>query len=122
MAEFKLIIAGGRDFNDYDLLRDTVTALATTGDLKDFDVSIVSGMACGADALGAQFAHLNSVKLYRYPANWEMYGKRAGFMRNEAMGEFADGLLAFWDGESRGTQHMIKYMQRLNKPVFIIKY
>jgi hypothetical protein len=38
------------------------------------------------------------------------------------MGEFADAGLAFWDGKSRGTLHMIKYLEHLNKPVNIVKY
>jgi len=121
MQEFKLIVAGGRDFTDYAKASEEIIKLAN-GPLKDFAVSIVSGMARGADALGARFAHEHNVKLYEFPADWNKYGKAAGFKRNEEMGRFADGLLAFWNGESRGTKHMIEYMQSLSKPVHVIRY
>lgn len=120
--EFKLIVAGGREFNNYGLLAAQITDMAVHGSLRAKAVSIVSGMARGADALGAQFAKENNVKLYAMPADWDKYGKRAGFMRNSDMGNFADGLLAFWDGKSKGTAHMIDYMKQLNKPVHVVKY
>ena len=119
--EYKLIVAGGRDFNDYALLTRVLFAMADV-ELADKQVSIVSGMARGADALGYHFAKQHDVKVYTYPANWDMYGKRAGFMRNEQMGLVSDHLLAFWDGNSRGTAHMINFMKSLNKPVTVINY
>lgn len=121
MNEFKLIVAGGRDFNDAALMERVLIALADV-DYADMALSIVSGMARGADALGYQFAKANAVKLYEFPANWQQHGPAAGFIRNKQMGDFADGLLAFWDFESKGTDHMIKYMQSLSKPVHIIRY
>lgn len=117
--EFKLIVAGSRTFNDYELLSRTLFAYAED---IDADVSIVSGMARGADALAVKFAKEHNVKLYEYPADWGKYGKRAGYVRNEQMGNDSDELLAFWDGHSRGTEHMIKHMLRQNKPVITIKF
>lgn len=119
--EFKLIVAGGRDFNDYILLHEKLMELASTT-YRDYEVSIVSGMARGADALGHRFAQVEQVECYEMAADWDRYGKRAGFMRNEDMGRFADGLLAFWDGKSRGTQHMIEFMRKLGKPTHVIRY
>ncbi len=121
MNEYKLIVAGGRDFNDAALLERVLIAMADT-EFADKQVSIVSGMARGADALAYQFAHKNGITCYEFFANWNKYGKKAGFMRNEEMGIAADGLLAFWDGESRGTKHMIDFMVKLNKPVTVIEY
>ena len=88
---------------------------------KDKAVSIVSGMARGADTLGYLFAMSHNVVTYKFPADWDRYGKSAGYMRNREMGLFADGLVAFWNG-SKGTQHMIQYMGTLGKPVHIVKY
>lgn len=121
MQEFKLIVAGGRDFNDYDLLSRVLIAMADV-ELADKAVSIVSGMARGADRLAVQFAREHGVKLYEFPADWDSYGKYAGYYRNKKMGNFSDGLLAFWDGKSRGTKHMIEYMQGLGKPVQVVEY
>jgi YspA, cpYpsA-related SLOG family len=122
--EFKLIIAGGRDYGDYNHMSRVLIAMADT-EFADYAVSIVSGMAKGADALGVRFAKEHNVKLYQFPADWRpdgIYNPRAGFERNADMGLFANGLLAFWDGESKGTKHMIEYMRKLKKPVHIVPY
>jgi len=121
MKEFKLIVAGGREFNNYPMLSKAIIDLSET--LYDqVAVSIVSGMARGADELGVRFAAQHNVKLYKFPADWNQYGKRAGFVRNKQMGDCSDGLLAFWDGASKGTAQMIEYMRSLNKPVHIVRY
>ena len=124
MQEFKLIIAGGRDFTDSKKMHAAIDQLVNRGELKDYAVSIVTGMARGADMLGREFALAFNVKRYEFPADWNQYGKRAGFIRNKQMGDFADGLLAFQCREqpTPGTAHMIKYMQSLGKPVHIIYY
>lgn len=119
--EYKLIVAGGRDFNDFRLLSSKLIHLANVI-LADKDVSIVSGMASGADRLGYIFAQHNHVKCYEFPANWLKYGKSAGIKRNAEMGNFSDGLLAFWDGRSKGTEHMIDYMQYQVKNIWVINY
>lgn len=119
--EFKLIVAGGRDFNDAALLERVLIAMADV-ELADKAVSIVSGMARGADALGYQFAKANGITCYPFPADWDIHGKRAGFVRNAAMADVADGLLAFHDGVSKGTAHMINTMKSMGKPVTVISY
>lgn len=117
--EFKLIVAGGRDFTNYRLLTNTILYLANNT-YADSEISIVSGMANGADKLGFTFAVSHNVKRYQYPADWSL-GRSAGFIRNKQMGDFADGLLAFYSG-TPGTRHMIEYMRSLNKPVYIVTY
>lgn len=122
--EFRLIVAGGRDFNDYERMVKELHTLCVgeQAPLRQVSVSIVSGMARGADSLAVRFAKEYGVKLYEYPADWSQ-GKGAGFMRNTEMALFADGLLAYWDGESRGTQHMIDTMNKLGKThVYVRKY
>lgn len=119
--EFKLIVAGSRGFKDYDLMLRAVIALMDH-ELADKKLSIVSGMAQGADQLGVRLANAFGLDLYKFPANWDGFGKKAGFIRNTQMGNFADGLLAFWDGKSNGTKHMVDYMHKLKKPVHLITY
>lgn len=56
------------------------------------------------------------------PADWDLYGKSAGFKRNVQMAEYADALVAFWDGASSGTKHMIETAQKMGLDVRVKKY
>jgi len=116
----KIIIAGGRDFDDFDLLTSKCDHYFSKLNLSDLE--IVSGAARGADSLGESYANLRGLKLKRCPADWDKYGKAAGFKRNSEMAKYADGLIVFWDGKSKGTQHMISAATRENIQVKIIKY
>lgn len=121
MQEHKVIIAGGRDFNDPELLSRVMFAMAET-EFADLNVSLVSGGAKGADKLGYEFAKQYNIHCDVFHADWNAHGKRAGFIRNEVMGRFADRLIAFHDGRSPGTAHMIAFMKRMGKPVTVISY
>lgn len=79
-------------------------------------------MARGADSLAHNFAVQNNMEVHCFPADWNKYGKAAGMIRNKQMGNFADTLLVFWDGKSKGTKHMIDYMESLRKPMHIVMY
>lgn len=117
---FKVIIAGGRDFDDWHLLCKTCHNL-----LKDKDynqVEIVEGGAKGADRLGFEFYRANGTKHKRFPADWHTHGKKAGILRNIEMAEYADALIAFWDGKSRGTKHMIEVAKEKGLLIRVIKY
>ncbi len=115
VPQIKLIVAGSRDFNNYQLLSKELDQYK--GRLKE----VVSGMAKGADTLGRNWAITNDIKVAEFPADWTL-GNSAGFIRNHQMGDYADELLAFWNGTSSGTQDMIDYMISLSKPVTVIKY
>lgn len=121
LPEYKLIVAGGRDFDNAELMSRVLYAMSDV-EHADKSISIVSGMAKGADALAYMFAHKLDIKCYEFRAQWKKHGTRAGFIRNEEMGRFSDGLLAFHDGRSVGTAGMIRYMRSLGKPVTVIKY
>ena len=109
--QFNLIVAGGRDFQDYSRLENVLFEFAERhGD--DYTMNIVSGMARGADRLAVQFCRIHGVQLIEMPANWNHYGKSAGYRRNTDMSAISQGLIAFWDGKSRGTKHMIETAQR----------
>lgn len=114
----RLIIAGSRTFNDIDRLMlhaDNYVAEHWNG-----DVTVVSGTAQGADRLGERWAEMRGYDIERYPAQWDVYGKSAGYKRNEYMASIATNLLAFWDGKSRGTKHMIDIAKRKGLAVKII--
>lgn len=132
MKKVRIIVAGGRDFNDCDLLSTTLLGiienLITTNILdKSLQLEFISGTCRGADILGEQFAESCGYKIKRFPANWEGFGKRAGYIRNGYMAKYASEadigiLVAFWDGSSRGTGHMINIAKRYGLDVKVIKY
>jgi hypothetical protein len=82
---------------------------------------LISGAARGADIAGEIWADHTGVAVYKHPPDWRAYGKGAGFVRNTQMAHLATHFLALWDGESRGTQHMIQTVRELKKPLIIIR-
>ena len=87
------------------------------------NIEIVSGAYYrGADKLGEQYAKERGFKITRFPANWNKYGKAAGPKRNEQMANYADALIAFWDGKSRGTKNMIDFAEQLGLDLKITSY
>lgn len=118
---FNVIIAGSRDFNDYELLKSKCIFLLQDK-MKQCNVQIVCGCARGGDILGKQFAEEFGLKVLEYPADWKKYGKSAGYRRNKEMAKVADALIAFWDGESKGTKHMIDLAKEYGLPTRIIYY
>lgn len=116
-----MIIAGARDFDNYDYLRRQCRAFLSRHG-KERRVVIVSGHADGADLLGEKFAIENGLPLEIYPADWEKNWRSVGFRRNELMGDIADALIAFWDGNSHGTKHMIEYASGKGLDVVVCGY
>jgi len=118
---YKVIVAGSRGFNDYRLLRENCNS-ALREKKKTHNIIIVSGHAKGADAFGEKYAKDEGFDLEIFPADWKKFGKAAGFRRNEQMAEFADALIAFWDGKSHGTKHMIDIATEKGMKVKVIEY
>ena len=114
----KVIVAGGRDFNNYDLLAEKLNKLFSQRN----DVVIVSGMAKGVDSLAVKYAEQHKLRVSEFPAEWQKHGKASGFRRNVEMARFADACVCFWNGKSPGTEHMINTAKRLNLNLRIIKY
>ena len=121
MDNFKVIIAGSRGFSNYKLLREQCNKFLREK-RKTNNIVVVSGHARGADTLGEKYAQDEGFALEIYPAQWDKFGKRAGYRRNEQMAEVADALIAFWDGSSRGTKHMIDIMNEKNLLVRVVEY
>lgn len=99
----RVIVAGSRDITDRELIRRGMNWLWT--EIGPYEV--VSGMARGVDQIAAEVAKEAGIKVHEYPADWDRYKKAAGYVRNREMADNASVLLAFWDGESKGTEHMI---------------
>ena len=111
----KVIIAGSRGITDYAIVEQAFRS-------SKFDATlIISGTAPGVDRLGEQVAFNYAISIAKFPANWTRYKQQAGVFRNIIMSEFADALVAVWDGRSKGTKHMIELMEALGKPVFVYR-
>lgn len=116
----RTIIAGGRDFNDYELL---------SGEVEDFEenhsksyLTVVCGKARGADSLGEKWAKQEGRGILFFPADWDTHGKAAGYIRNSEMADNAEALIAFWDGKSKVTKNMIDIALRKGLLVKVVKY
>jgi hypothetical protein len=122
----RVIIAGGRDFADPAYVEDAMISLSY--DAKD-DYAftrpiehVLCGGAHGADAIGQKWAVDRGILVRYFPADWDQYGKAAGPIRNRLMAASADVLVAFWDGRSKGTQHMIQCALLGGLEVHIYRY
>ncbi len=113
----KIVVAGGRNFNDYDVAKEFI--LRCLEELDTRDITVISGGCSGADKLGERFANEYGLPIERFDADWKTYGRAAGPMRNKKMAEACDMAICFWDGQSRGTASMIRCAESLKKPVKI---
>jgi hypothetical protein len=109
----KTIIAGSREGISYE---DVVKAMESC---PWTPTEVVSGKARGADTFGEQWANENNIPIKEFPADWERLGRKAGTLRNMQMGDYADALVAVWDGSSRGTRHMINYAEQKGLKIYI---
>ncbi len=115
----KTIIAGSREIDSLSIVARAI--LASGIEITE----VVSGRARGVDSLGEQWAKKNNIPVAEFPvtpADWKKHGKRAGYLRNRKMGEYADALIAIWDGQSRGTGHMIDIANELGLAVRAFVY
>ena len=123
MDSLKVIIAGGRDFTNVNVMAETLNNLQDVDHVIEIEkLTLICGMARGADLTAYKLFKEAGLPVEEYPANWDQHGKQAGYIRNTQMADVADMLIAFWDGKSRGTAHMISTMEKQHKPVFVIHY
>ena len=111
----KLIVAGSRTVDDYSAVEIEIVERFHVPSLH-----IISGGAKGADRLAERFAYKHGLPIDIVPAEWDTYGKSAGYRRNQVMAAMGDELIAFWDGHSKGTKHMIDIALSVGIPVTII--
>jgi hypothetical protein len=114
----KVIIAGSRDFNDYNELCKFCDHVLQ----NQKEIEVVSGTAKGADQLGEKYATERGYTIKQFPADWDKHGRSAGYIRNEEMAKYADALIAFWNGNSKGTEHMINLAKKYNLKIKVRNY
>lgn len=110
----KTIIAGSRTITDLRLVEAVI-------EQSGFEITeVVCGGAKGVDDLGRKWAgNGNRIPVKMFPADWITYGRSAGHIRNTQMADYADALIAVWDGSSRGTKHMINTAKKKGLKVFV---
>jgi len=114
----RTIIAGSRTITK----QETANFGIETAPFSEEITEVVSGRAKGVDRMGETWALQNGVPIKFFPvtsADWEQHGKKAGMLRNEKMADYADALIAIWDGQSKGTKHMIDYARKKGLRVFV---
>jgi hypothetical protein len=109
----KVIIAGSRSICDRELVRKAIA------DSRFHVTEVVCGGAAGVDAIGQDWAWERFLPVRVFPADWSQHGKAAGMIRNQQMATYADALIAVWDGESPGTQHMIEFARKAKRKVYV---
>ena len=110
----RTIIAGSRTITQYTILLKALEKLPWK------ITTVISGGAKGVDELGEAYAYLHKIPLEIYNAEWNIYGKAAGPIRNALMAGKADALVALWDGSSRGTAHMIETARKKGLRVEVV--
>lgn len=119
---FKVVVAGSREFDNYNLLKKSLDYFLQNKIQEGYEIIIISGGAKGADSLAEIYTKEKGFKLTVYKAEWDKYGRKAGYLRNIVIGKEGDCLVAFWNKKTNGTRNMINIMIKLNKPVRIIYF
>lgn len=116
----RVIVTGSRCFNDFGFLKQELDKLFNANEeFVGKEIKIISGVALGTDALAIDYANKHKLTKILFPANWKRYPRIAGFLRNEDMLSVATHLVAFWDGKSTGTLHMIEIAKGKGIPVWV---
>lgn len=111
----RVIIAGSRSISNFAIVCEAVRR-------SGFPIGrVLSGMARGVDSLAVRYAAENDLPLDPFPAQWSKWGRSAGYKRNVEMARHADALIAVWDGNSPGTQHMLDVAKAHGLRVFVMR-
>ena len=116
----RIAVIGSRSFYDYEYFKIEFKIFLEELSIKEY--KIISGGAKGADAFGAKYAKENNKEIVEFLPDWEKYGKKAGFLRNNTIWDNADIGIAFWDGKSTGTAHSFEISKKQNKILKVINY
>jgi hypothetical protein len=113
-----LAIIGSRNFTDEKLFKEKIIPILAH---LEEEVVIISGGAKGADTLAENYANQNNLKMIVIKPDWKKYGRGAGIVRNTEIINQSDMVIAFWDGQSKGTKDSVSKAKKLGKVVHVIK-
>ena len=121
--EFTCLVAGSRDIYNYTEIYEKLNYM-----LFNYrgNVEIVAGGARGVDKSAERYAEEHGYKLTVFNAEWDKYGKRAGYLRNVEMHKYIAtkknrGCICFWDGQSKGTAQNFDIAKEYNNPLVVVK-
>lgn len=117
--DMKIAIVGGRDFNNYELVKNTLVKFINENENIQ---ALISGGAKGADSLAERLAVDLNIPIHIYKPDFKRFGRGATIVRNSEIVENSDVIFAFWDGKSKGTHDTIKKAQKSQKTVIIVNY
>lgn len=110
----KIAIVGSREFKNKEFVKTKI---------RDFlcpnEDTLISGGARGVDSWAEEVADERKCNKRIFKPEWDKYGKSAGFIRNKLIIDSANYVVAFWDGQSKGTKHSIDLAIKQGKPVDI---
>lgn len=113
----RILVTGGRDFNDRNLLQSTLNKLHSN---YCFTL-LIHGNARGADRLAGKWAEDRGINVLSCPADWERHGRAAGCIRNRRMLREGPDLVVGFPG-GKGTRNMIEIATRAGIDVIEVSY
>jgi hypothetical protein len=117
-----IAVIGSRTFTDYQTLESVMLDVLKEKGANPREVTIVSGGAKGADSLARDFAQKHGAQCMEFLPDWEKHGKSAGVLRNADIVKNSDFVLAFWDGQSRGTRHSLEFARKNGIPYYAYNF
>ena len=110
MKKSKIAIIGSRTFNDYEFFKEK---------LANYSMEmIISGGAKGTDSMAHDYSQDFNIPITVIKPNWKL-GKHAGLLRNIEIIDLCDFVIAFWNGNSKGTKQAVDYAKKIGKEVII---
>ena len=113
-----IAVIGSRGFSDYSFFAEKLEHLLQN--LSDYSF-VSGGCKTGGDALIKRYCQEHNLKLVEHLPDWDLYGKKAGFLRNQLIIDDCTHLIAYWDKVSKGTLSSIKMAEKKNIPIKIVK-
>ena len=126
MKDLYLLVVGSRSITDYAFIKEKLNEIRAEK-FPDYNIIIVSGGAIGVDSMAEMWAKDYGFDTVIMKAEWNKYGKSAGYIRNEEMNKFIATkphryVVALWDGKSRGTAHNFDLAKKYNNDIEVVKY
>lgn len=118
---YSVIIAGSQGFDNYALFKERCTQILSEK-IKTHNVIILAGTSYRTQNLIQKLSYEQNLIVVPFDAEWEKYGRDAGYKSNEKMIEIADALIAFWDGQSKFTEGLIKSAKNNGLKVKVITF